>query len=64
MLNDEALRLRDVLAITKLGKTTIYKMMKNGTFPNSVRLNDVGVAYWRKSDVEGWVKTTILDQFC
>jgi len=64
ILNDEALRFNEVKAMTKLGKTTIYKLIKEGRFPKSVRMNGTGVAYWRKSDVDSWIKTTILDQFC
>ena len=43
-----------VIEITTLSHTTIWRMMKNGTFPKSVKAS-MGRAAWRKSDIDNWL---------
>ena len=40
-----------VIEITTLSHTTIWRMMKNGTFPKSVKAS-MGRVAWRKSDID------------
>jgi prophage regulatory protein len=47
------LRLRKVLEVTGLGRSTVYRMMSERTFPAPVRLGKRAVA-WRSGDVEQW----------
>jgi len=47
------LRLRKVLEVTGLGRSTVYRMMSDRTFPAPVRLGKRAVA-WRHQDVEQW----------
>jgi prophage regulatory protein len=47
------LRLRKVLELTGLGRSTVYRMMSDRTFPAPVRLGKRAVA-WRHEDVEQW----------
>lgn len=43
-----------VIEITTLNHTTIWRMMKSGTFPKSVKASMSRVA-WRKSDIDNWL---------
>ncbi|MDY0957857.1 AlpA family phage regulatory protein [Sphingomonas sp. CFBP8993] len=48
------MRLADVKARTKLGRTTIYRRIAAGTFPPSIRLS-AGLVAWYESDIDAWV---------
>ncbi|EGR0142664.1 AlpA family transcriptional regulator [Vibrio cholerae] len=53
------LRLKDVMAITGLGRSTIYKFMADETdFPKSVPLGGRAVA-WVESEIEEWMKSRL-----
>jgi prophage regulatory protein len=52
---DELLRLCDVVRITKLSNTTIYRRMDECSFPRQVKLSP-GCARWRTSDIRSWLK--------
>lgn len=43
-----------VVEITSLSATTIWRMMKKGTFPKSVRAS-MGRVAWYKSDIDKWL---------
>lgn len=53
---DRLLRLNEVLHTTGLGKNTVYRRIREGTFPKQVRIgpNSVG---WRQSDIAQWMST-------
>jgi excisionase family DNA binding protein len=51
---DDILRLKDLCELLKLSRSTIYKMMSEGRFPQSVRLGEKAVG-WKRSDILGWV---------
>ena len=57
MIELRYLRIEDVSHITGLGKTTIYRLMKEGTFPESVRLQPKAVR-WKSDDIQEWIKQT------
>ena len=46
-------RLPTVLAATGLGRSTIYRLIADGSFPAPVRLGPRAVA-WRWSDLDQW----------
>lgn len=48
------LRLRRVLEITGLGKTTIYQLQADGSFPKRVQLTAHSVA-WVEEEVLAWL---------
>ena len=54
MQGDRLLRLRDVQIKTALGRSTIYRRIKAGTFPPPTRLGDFTVR-WRASDIDAWI---------
>ena len=43
-----------VVEMTSLSTTTIWRMMKKGSFPQNVRASMRRVA-WRKSDIDNWI---------
>ena len=50
------LRLPAILKLTGLCRTTIWRMVKAGTFPQPVQLGARAVG-WRASDVEEWLES-------
>lgn len=50
------LRMRAVMKITGLGRSTIYRLIASKQFPSPVRLTSHAVA-WRSTDIEAWSET-------
>lgn len=59
MSNDDLMRLPDVMAKTGLRRSTLYAMIRKGTFPAPVSLGDRAVA-WPRSLVQAFVDARIL----
>ncbi|MBH3444055.1 AlpA family transcriptional regulator [Pseudomonas moraviensis] len=51
---DRFLRLDEVLHITGLGRNTVYRRIREGTFPKQVRIGPNSVA-WRQSAINKWM---------
>lgn len=47
------LRLPEVMRLTGLGRSTIYRLLAAGQFPLPVQLS-VRAVGWRRSDVDDW----------
>lgn len=47
------LRLRAVMHVTGLSRSTLYRLIADEQFPRPVRLGPRAVA-WRRSDVDAW----------
>ena len=47
-------RLADVIGIVGLSRSTIYKKIKEGSFPAPVKLG-VKPSVWKSSDIEAWI---------
>ncbi len=52
------IRMREVLRMVGLSRSTIYKRMDKGTFPAAVPLGEVAVG-WLRSEVEQWITERI-----
>lgn len=52
--HERILRRPEVEEFTGLRRSTIYDLIKRGTFPQSVQLTGSSVG-WRLSDVESWI---------
>ena len=50
----QIIRLPDVLAVTGLSRTTIWRLSRSGRFPAPIRLSERAVG-WRRREVEGWL---------
>lgn len=53
-IENQALSLVDVKQLTSLSKTTIYRLMKEETFPKPIKITSRRVA-WRKSQIDQWL---------
>ena len=53
-MEDRLLRRREVEEITGLSRSTIYRMLKTGQFPQSVRIRSRSVR-WKLSDINEWM---------
>lgn len=51
---DRIIRLKTVLARTGLSRSTIYRKIREGTFPAQMRISTNG-AGWHESDIDRWV---------
>lgn len=51
---ERIIRLRTVLARTGLSRTTLYRKMREGTFPRQVKISVHG-AGWHESAVSRWI---------
>lgn len=50
----QLLRVRDVIDRTRLSRTAIYKRIREGSFPDSIKISQRVVA-WRESDINRWI---------
>lgn len=50
----QLLRVRDVIDRTRLSRTAIYKRIREGSFPDSIKVSQRVVA-WRESDINRWI---------
>ena len=55
---ERMLRLPDVKARVRLGKSAIYEMMARGEFPHNLKLGRRAVA-WRSSSIDAWIAQKI-----
>ena len=54
------LRLAQVIDATGLGKTTIYELQAEGTFPKRVKITSHSVG-WVEAEVQAWLANRIKD---
>jgi len=55
------IKLKEVMAKTSLGHSSIYKFISEGTFPKQVSLGAKSVA-WVESEVDDWIKEKIEER--
>ena len=53
---NKILRLPDVIDITRLGKTTIYQLVKDGSFPKPIKITGARTSGWLLSEVEDFIQ--------
>ena len=53
-IQKEFLRLKDILQITALSKSTINRLISEGSFPKQVKLGKRAVV-WVRSDFSNWM---------
>ena len=61
--DDQLLNVRDVIALTKLSKPTIYKFMSVGRFPRQIHLAPQRVV-WLRSEVLAWIANQAARREC
>ncbi len=58
---DRILRINTVLARTGLSRSTMYRKMENGTFPENVQISTRCVG-WRESAIDAWLRNPMFYQ--
>lgn len=58
VVNEALCRLPAVLDRVGTSKTTVYGMIKMGTFPAPVKIGQRAVA-WRRSEVDAWIASRV-----
>ena len=53
------LRLRDVIKMTSLTRTTIYNYMSEGKFPKNIHLGPK-ISVWIEKEIQEWINSQIL----
>ena len=48
------IRLNEVKGITSLSKTSIYRLISEGTFPKQIQIGKRSVV-WVRSDINNWI---------
>jgi prophage regulatory protein len=51
---DRFMRLDEVLHVTGLGRNTVYRRIREGTFPKQLRIGPNSIA-WRQSEIVEWM---------
>ena len=51
---DRLLRLAEVLTLTALAHSSIYRKMREGSFPEPLKVGVRAVRWWR-SDIQAWL---------
>ena len=54
------IRIKEVLSITSLSQSELYRRIKTGTFPAQVKLAP-GHSVWVQSEVDSWVAERITE---
>ena len=54
MQNERILRRKEVETVTGLGRSVIYELMAEGTFPQQVPIHGRAVG-WVESEIQKWV---------
>ena len=58
-ITTKLLRLRDVIKITSLSKTTIYDYMAEEKFPKNIHLGPK-ISVWIEREIQEWINSQIL----
>jgi prophage regulatory protein len=56
---DRILRIRSVLQITGLTRSTLYRKIQRGQFPSQIKISE-RCAGWRESEVAAWMRDPIF----
>ena len=55
------IRLKEVMHVTGLGRSSIYNYMAEGCFPKTVSLGGRAVA-WVESEIQDWIEQKVADR--
>ncbi|MFK0088738.1 helix-turn-helix transcriptional regulator [Pseudomonas sp. NPDC090755] len=56
---DRFMRIDEVIHVTGLARNTIYRRMREGTFPQQIRLGPNSVA-WLQSSISEWMSSLVV----
>ena len=52
---DRLVRLREIVKLLSISRANVYRLIKIGKFPQSIKLTERTVV-WRLSEIETWVQ--------
>ena len=55
------IKINELIAMTKLSRPTIYRLIKAGKFPSQLKTSPKTVA-WEKSEIEGSIRKLIMER--
>lgn len=55
MLADRYVRIKELSDMLGIGKSTIYRSIKDGKFPKQIKLTE-RTSVWRLSEVNDWIE--------
>lgn len=55
-MNETFLKIDQVIEMTKLSQSSIYRLEQLGQFPARIKLSERAIA-WRESDIREWMAT-------
>ena len=58
-MTDRLIRLPEVIQITSISRTQIYRLIAAGTFPKQRRISHK-VAAWKESEIAAWVDSVAV----
>jgi prophage regulatory protein len=58
MIEERLLKLEEVMKMTGLGRASVFKQVRLGTFPKPVKLGRRGTA-WPLSEIQAWIRYRI-----
>lgn len=57
----QLLKLKQVMSITSLGRSTVYKYCADNNFPKPIKLGQRNVA-WIENEVQEWIKQKMIQR--
>lgn len=63
-MNNKILRLRDVINVTGLSRSTIYAEIAKGNFPRQVELTGRRSVGWNENAITQWIETRQTQDGC
>ncbi|TON09186.1 DNA-binding protein [Vibrio parahaemolyticus] len=61
--NIRLIRFPEVLAMTGLSRSSMYRFIEANQFPAQVKLGGRAVA-WVESEVQEWIQQRVIDRYC
>jgi len=56
-VTDRILRLPEVLSLVQISKPTLYRWIKEGSFPSGIKLSKTGRSIgWKESMINGYIE--------
>jgi len=55
------LRLKEVMQVTGLGRSVIYKKIKEGLFPQQIKLTERSSG-WVESEINNWIEAKVQER--
>ncbi|CAD6874250.1 helix-turn-helix transcriptional regulator [Methylomonas fluvii] len=61
-MSKRILKQPEVLGKTKLGESSLKRMVKSGAFPAPIRLGDGRSIGWIESEIDGWIDQKAIER--